>query len=230
MTTSAPNTCTHRRWAAGAVLTGTVVLALTACGSDDDDSPTTTASSGSGATVTDTATPTPAPSSPPGTDTDAAPAPGASDGDGSGGDDAADSRCHTSELEVTLAGGDAGAGSQYLTLDFRNISDRDCTVSGYPGVSLVGDGNGTQIGAPAERDGSTSGGGPVPLTPGASAVAQLQVAQPENYGDRCTVTAADGLRIYPPDELDATYLAAPNLRGCLNDDLSTLRIRALSPA
>lgn len=229
MTTSAPNTCTHRRWAAGAVLTGTVVLTLTACGSDDDESPSATASAGSGATVTDTVTPTPAPSSP-GTDADAAPAPGGSAGDGSGGGDATDSRCHTSELEVTLAGGDAGAGSLYLTLDFRNISDRDCTVSGYPGVSLVGDDNGTRIGAPAERDGSGSGGGPVPLSPGASAVAQLQVTQPENYGDRCTVTAADGLRIYPPDELDATYVAAPNLRGCLNDDLSILRIRALSPA
>jgi hypothetical protein len=101
MTISAPNTRTHLRWAAGAVLTGTA--------------------------------------------TDTAPVPGGSDGNGSGGSEAADSRCHTTELEVSLAGGDA------------------------------------------ERDGSGSGGCTVPLAPDASAVAQLQVTQPENYSDRCTL-------------------------------------------
>jgi hypothetical protein len=31
-----------------------------------------------------------------------------------------------------------------------------CTVAGFPGVSMVGDNNGTQVGAPADRDAGTA--------------------------------------------------------------------------
>lgn len=216
----------------GAVLAGTVLLTFAACG-DDGGSPaptestspqagnspvgtsSTTTTSGDAATVTTTVTV----------------APGDGDGGAGGpGDDGTDptvDRCHTSDLTVSLTGGDAGAGSVYYTVDFRNTSDRDCTVAGYPGVSLVGGGDGTQIGAPAERD-SAGESATVTLAPGTSAVTQLQATNPENYGDRCEVVSGDGLRIYPPDELDSTYVAAPDLRGCVNDSITTLRVRPLT--
>lgn len=164
----------------GAVLTGTVLLALAACGDDgsstaDSTAPAPTgASSGAAPTTKSTGTST---TSTAGATTTVTVTPGGSDGGGSGsggtggnggsggdgsgggtgggGSEPTVGRCHTSELAVSLTGGDAGAGSVYYTVDFRNTSGHDCTVSGYPGVSLVGNGDGTQIGAPAERDSAT---------------------------------------------------------------------------
>jgi hypothetical protein len=215
----------------GAALACTAVLALAACGSDDDSgsgsSPTatdaaSTASTTGASPTTGAAGGTPAP----GGD---APAPGDSAGSGGDGQVSDDARCHTSELEVTDGGGDGAAGSVYHTLNFRNSGDRTCTVAGFPGVSLVGDDNGTQIGAAADRE---SGGAadPVTLGPGQSATAQLRIVNVDNYGDQCTVAPADGLRIYPPDELDSTYLPMSGLRGCTNDDIVALHIGALQPA
>lgn len=205
----------------GAALACTAVLALAACGSDDDDtaasgSPQETTAASTGASPTG---PTPT-TAPPSGD---APAPG--DGNGSVDDG---SRCHTSELTVTAGRGDGAAGSVYHPLIFKNSGDRTCTVAGFPGVSMVGENNGTQVGAPADRDAGTAD--PVTLGPGQSATATLRVVNVQNYGDQCSEAPADGLRIFPPDELDALYLQMPGLTGCSNDDIVAMHIGPLTPA
>jgi len=106
--------------------------------------------------------------------------------------------CTTTHLEVALARTGAAAGSVYDTVRLTNTGTATCTLYGYPGVSLVGHGNGTQIGAAARRD---HGFTPrtVTVRPGASTTFIVQVTQAANYPPSdCSPTPADGLRIYPP--------------------------------
>lgn len=217
----------------GAALACTAVLALAACGSDDDDSGTGGSGTPQDTAGTAAATGAAGSSAAPTGDGAATGSDGTGDGaGGSGGNGGAtvgdDSRCHTSELTVAAGRGDGAAGSTYYPLNFENSGDRTCTVAGFPGVSLVGDNNGTQIGAAADRDGE--GGDPVTLGPGQQATATLRVVNVENYGEQCSVVPADGLRVYPPDELDATYLPMEGLRGCTNDDIVAAHIGPLQPA
>jgi hypothetical protein len=112
---------------------------------------------------------------------------------------AASTTCGPGELAVGLRTprGGAAAGSRYELLTFRNTSASACTVDGHPGVSFVGGGNGTQLGAPAAQNGPVHA---VRLAPGTSATALLQIANAANYDPAaCAPTTSDGLRVYPPD-------------------------------
>ncbi len=61
--------------------------------------------------------------------------------------------CRTSQLTASLGTGTgAAAGHVYPFLVLTNKAATACTVTGYPGVSFVGDGNGTQLGAAATRE------------------------------------------------------------------------------
>ena len=95
--------------------------------------------------------------------------------------------CATSGLEAWLGTGAAGAGraggarihlpaGTYYTLEFTNVSDRTCSLFGYPQVSAYrGSASfGGQIGGVAIRDTSVRPE-PVMLAPGATAHAVLQV-------------------------------------------------------
>jgi hypothetical protein len=59
--------------------------------------------------------------------------------------------CVAAHLKVTLGDGGAAAGSRYQTVIFTNTGDVACTLTGYPGVSLL-DGSGARIGPPAGRE------------------------------------------------------------------------------
>lgn len=89
------------------------------------------------------------------------------------------------------------------TLVVTNSSTGNCIVQGYPGVSFI-DVAGTQLGAPAERQGA--GATPVNLAPGASAVADLFQTNAQNYGSECGQATAAGLRVYPPEATDSLFL------------------------
>lgn len=194
-----------------AALTAAVLLG--ACGSSavDGDSPSTTGDAAAVASVDGTD----------GTgDTDGADSPdptsGASTGaSGDSGTSDSSDRCATDGLTVTVGAPDGAAGSVYRTLSFENSSDRDCTLAGYPGVSLVtGD---DQVGEAAERESSADGTPSVRLAPGESATADLKISNPGVYGDRCTGTPADGLRIYPPEDTASTVVTVDGLVGCTGD-------------
>ena len=77
--------------------------------------------------------------------------------------------------------GNSYAGGDYYYIQFTNLSGHACTLRGYPGVSAVSL-SGQQIGSPA-RWGSPSTT-TVTLANGATAHANLQVADPADYGTR----------------------------------------------
>ena len=114
--------------------------------------------------------------------------------------------CQAAELKVRLAEdtGGGAAGSEYSHLTFTNTGGTTCVMTGWPGVSYVGDRNGTQIGSPADRTGSAT---VISLKPGAAATAQLKEAAAGNFDADCIITPADGLRIYPPNTKAAVFLA-----------------------
>lgn len=114
----------------------------------------------------------------------------------------------------------------YRTLVLTNASDQECTVEGYPGVSFV-DGSGTQIGAPADRDGSAAA--VVTLAPGASATTTLQQTNARNYGADCGLTPASGLRVYPPGATDSLILPQ-EIAACSATSIVLMTVGALQPA
>jgi hypothetical protein len=107
---------------------------------------------------------------------------------------------------VTEASGGAAAGSNYLLVTFRNTSGHPCTLYGWPGVSLVGGGTGTQLGAAALRVDSGARK-TITLQPGKQTTALLQVAQAGNFStSACDPATADGFRIYVPNQKAAVYV------------------------
>lgn len=111
-----------------------------------------------------------------------------------------------------------------MKLQLKNTSAQTCILDGYPGVSLVSNSNGTQLGAAATRDPALPSAGPITLSPGSTAVAQLRYTQAANY-QNCTQTPADGFRVYPPSATDALYIAHP-LTGCKETSIVLLTIGA----
>ncbi|WP_412161680.1 DUF4232 domain-containing protein [Curtobacterium flaccumfaciens] len=104
------------------------------------------------------------------------------------------------------AGAGAGAGHNRVALVLTNHSSRTCTLQGWPGVSYVGNGNGTQLGAPAKLDRSTPHAA-VTVKPGAGAQAPLDLASTNSFpSSECKLVTADGLRVYPPGSTQSLFI------------------------
>ncbi|WP_130839401.1 DUF4232 domain-containing protein [Corynebacterium neomassiliense] len=195
------------RRTAATITAALALVTLGACGSSTGDGSTAT-SAATGVTGADT-TPT-------GTITGPGTTATANDtGDGAQGGDAGQ-RCGTDDLTVEAGPGDGAAGSVYRPLEFTNVSDSPCILSGYPGVSLVsGD---AQVGQAAERESAAGDLPVVTLAPGDSASADLKITAPGVYGDRCTETPAEALKVYPPEQTVSVTVAAEGLTGCTGED------------
>ena len=116
-------------------------------------------------------------------------------------------RCHTSQLSAALTHAQGAAGTIYSHLTFTNTSATACKMTGYPGVSFV-DGAGHQIGAPVPK--VPGYGGTVTLAAGGGTAAALFAYHDvvPNTSPECTpAVAAAGLRIYPPGETAALFVA-----------------------
>ncbi|NNC12667.1 DUF4232 domain-containing protein [Planctomonas sp. JC2975] len=132
--------------------------------------------------------------------------------------------CSVDDLSVTLGTPSGAAGSEYLPIDFTNTSSKACELHGFPGVSFVGNGNGTQLGAPADWDTSQTIVQNT-LQPGTVVVSNLKIAQAGNYDpSECQPLAADGLRIYPPHSTKAVFVKASNLTACQNANVHLLTV------
>ena len=137
-------------------------------------------------------------------------------------------RCTSKDLRVALTGGEGAAGSTYYDLTLTNTSGHVCRTGGFGGVSLVGDGNGTQIGAPADR---TEPGKvrAITLQPDGRAAATLRVTNADNYSaSKCDPAPAEGFRVYPPNETHAVYVAQGST-GCRNDTVHLLTLTPYQP-
>jgi hypothetical protein len=102
------------------------------------------------------------------------------------------------------------AGTIILPIVFVNSGSALCALQGYPGVSAVV-ANGVQLGPAAGRGGRPPG--PlVPLEPGQTTQALLTFVNP---AANCThPMGAVGLRIYPPNQTAALFLATGSVSLC----------------
>lgn len=194
-----------RCWKGGAAVV-TMGLLLCACGNS------TRPGSGS--------TPTPTTSQSPGASSTPSPSPEASSSPST----TALASCATSQLAGSLSYGQGAAGSVIYSLLLQNVSSASCTLFGNPGVSLVTGSAGVQVGAAATFVNSSSAT-TVTLAPNAKAAAVLQIAEAGNFpATSCDQTAARGLRVYPPGQTAALFVAASGLVGCRDSGAKLLQV------
>ena len=134
--------------------------------------------------------------------------------------------CAVSGLRISL-----GPGARVTTaitrypLDFTNVSDAPCTLSGYPQVAAYW-GDGGQVGDAAGHDTSIAARR-ILLAPGQTAHASLDAS----LSVRCRPVRVAGLRVAPPGQSAARY-AKRSLTACAahapwGEDY--LHVRAIQP-
>ncbi len=134
--------------------------------------------------------------------------------------DASTPACTDGDLTASYHHHDAGAGHSYGWIVLRNTSSHACHTGGYGGISYVGDGNGTQIGAPAVRLPGTVA--TYVLTPGQRLRSPIDEVTALNYPRKqCRPQHVDGFRIYVPNATLSQYVAHPTL-GCRNDRIKLI--------
>ncbi|WP_369372210.1 DUF4232 domain-containing protein [Promicromonospora sp. Populi] len=191
-------------------------------------------------TATSTTSATPSPSAPDGTapasdgsaDTGAANTGATSSPPADSDSDTGTARCLTPDLAGALEAveGGASAGRNEVAIVLTNEASTPCVLQGWPGVSFVGDDNGTQIGAAATLDRSSPHGS-VLLDPGSAAQAVVSVANAQNYDEDCEQAPADGFRVYPPGETRSLFVHSDQitLTACANPDDELLDVQAFQP-
>lgn len=128
---------------------------------------------------------------------------------------------------ITPSAGGGAAGSTYVNLVLTNKGTSSCTLQGWPGVSFVGDGDGTQIGQAAAFD-RASPHATVTVAPSATATAVLRIVQAANYSSAdCKPTPADGFRVYPPGQKASLFAAKPGLTACASKGAPLLTVSGL---
>jgi Protein of unknown function (DUF4232) len=136
---------------------------------------------------------------------------------------AAAPECRSADLRADYRARDAAAGHRYGVIRLRNTSDRACVVQGYGGLSYVGGGDGTAIGAPADREpGATPR---VVLAPGERALSRVSETVAQNYPRRtCRPADVDAFLVYPPDAT-RPFFVMHRTTGCLDESVHLLSHR-----
>jgi hypothetical protein len=136
-------------------------------------------------------------------------------------------QCRASDLAAGLGPETAAAGSVAFPIVFTNNGSGPCLLEGFPGVSYATGPDSQPVGAPAAREGASSG--PVQLAPGGQASALVFAVNVHNIPpEQCQPVAVPGLRIYPPDNTASLYLER-TATACDNGQVTTtqLRVRAV---
>ncbi|MFD9701790.1 DUF4232 domain-containing protein [Lentzea sp. NPDC059081] len=133
--------------------------------------------------------------------------------------------CRSADLGLGLTADEGGGGMNKMryALTFTNKGSAPCTLQGFPGVSFVTGDNGTQVGAPATKaeDGASAA---VTIQPGASAASQLTITNAGVYDPaQCGPADVRGLRIYPPGETAAMFVAKEQ-QACSAADKSLMSV------
>lgn len=129
--------------------------------------------------------------------------------------------CTDADLHASYAGGHGAAGHVYGRIVLANVSRHACRTGGYSGVSYVGGGDGTRIGAPADRV-DTADVALYVLRPGQRLRSPIDEVDALNYPRRrCHPTHVDGFRIYVPGSYRSQYVAHATT-GCRNDQVHLL--------
>ncbi|MGY0064459.1 DUF4232 domain-containing protein [Streptomyces sp. LZ34] len=118
--------------------------------------------------------------------------------------------CSEGQLKLSTGRADIGAGNVYVPLAFTNTGETSCTLTGFPGVSLL-DAPGAAIGDPATRRGPARP--TVVLKPGDSAYASLHTLNKGLSDKPCWRTASE-IRAYPPDSYRSMKTSARSFQVC----------------
>ena len=133
-------------------------------------------------------------------------------------------QCTNAELEASFHHTDSGMSHRFGRIVLRNVSDHACRTGGYGGLSYVGDGDGTQIGAPADRVPGTVR--TIVVQPGQKVVSAVSEAVAGVYPRReCRPAHVDGFRVYLPNETRSQYIKHPT-SGCRNHRVHLLEHKA----
>ena len=185
---------------AALILTFGLSLAVAGCSSSSKKtpppaSPTASASASPSPSASSSTTPTPTPSTTP-TPTPVEPA----------------IYCRLSELSLTPGQSNGAAGSITVPVLFKNISQRTCTLQGYPGVAGL-NAAGQQV-VQAVRTPFTHVGPPsaISLTPGQTASAAVQGSDVP-VGTATTCVSYPKLLVTPPGETHSQQVVV-SLPGC----------------
>lgn len=121
-------------------------------------------------------------------------------------------RCTTAVLSGSLGPAEGAAGSTYRPLLLTNTGTAACELRGFPGVSYVTGDDGEQVGPAATESGER--GPQVVLEPGTAASATVQFVDVANFdAAACAPVPVRGLRVYPPGDTAALFVAADGT-GC----------------
>jgi hypothetical protein len=132
--------------------------------------------------------------------------------------------CTNAELVASYHRTDAGMSHRYGRIVLTNESDRLCSIRGYGGLSYVGHGDGTQIGAAADR--TPSRVRTIVLEPGEKVVSPVSATVASAYPRReCRPAHVNGFRVYLPDETRSQFVKHPTT-GCRNDRVHLLSHKA----
>lgn len=134
--------------------------------------------------------------------------------------DRATPECTNDQLTARYRGGDAATSHVYGRIVLKNTSDRACFVKGYGGLSYVGHGDGTQIGAAADR--ARSKKPKTVLQPGDKVRSRVVETSTGPYDKKkCKPRKVDGFRVYIPDETRSQFIAHETT-GCANAEIHLL--------
>ena len=133
-------------------------------------------------------------------------------------------QCGNADLSARYRRTDAGAGHRYGRIVLTNVSDTACRTGGYGGLSYVGHGDGTQIGAAADREPSPVRN--IVLRPGERVRSDVSETVAQNYPKkRCRPVPVDGFRVYVPNATRSQFIEHPTT-GCANPRVHLLSHRA----
>ncbi len=128
--------------------------------------------------------------------------------------------CTNAELSASYHATDAAMSHRYGRIVLKNVSDHACRTGGYGGLSYVGGGDGTQVGAHADRvPGKVRS---LVVEPGQKVVSPVSETVASVYPRReCRPTHVDGFRVYVPNETASQFIAHPTT-GCRNERVHLL--------
>jgi Domain of unknown function (DUF4232) len=132
--------------------------------------------------------------------------------------------CTNAELVASYRGGDAATSHRYGRIVLTNVSDRACVTCGYGGLSYVGGGDGTQVGAAADR--TRSKVRELVVRPGRKVVSRVSETVAGVYPRReCRPAKVDGFRVYLPNETRSQFVAH-RTTGCRDSGVHLISHRA----
>ena len=135
-----------------------------------------------------------------------------------------DPTCNADELSLTTApSSESGAGTLAFKIDLTNIGSRECTLGGYPGVSLVND-NGNQIGTPAGRVADAAEKTIILKTQDVVS-ATVFYSEEGNFDAGVCKDGATKLRVYPPNDTGylSVLLPSDNIAWCPKFEVSPVQ-------